>query len=418
MNSNTGNRACEGMVLELRRFRVLTGFPGAHLQLKAVPRRAMVANRNAERTSIRPKMAAPDFFSEPSWFLFRLDIPRRLAIFIPLDRPRMSDATFLDEASTGFSSVQPLEAPIRELEAAMARSPGGEPVGRFLFHTSFCCSTLIARCLDRAGTCLALKEPEALLNLASFKRSLARRPDRAAEFDSCFRLGLRLLNKPFSPGERVLVKPTNAANGVCDDLYRLHPDSRSVFLYSDLENFLISILKKGEAGRNFIRNIFTIVSQDFDPKDLPGLNKLFQWTDLQIAGLVWLIQLKNYLKVLRQFPGRPIRTLDYRRFLESPGEALRALMAFYGLPGDEEHVQAVLAGPLLKADAKAAGRSLDPGQRLLDAGGVKEQFKADIDVVKAWMAPLIREEGIPEILPDARLQRAVLFNPDAADLVD
>ena len=101
----------------------------------------------------------PDF-QDASWFPVDLDVPARAFRFLKLAPSVLEDSVFLD---TRIGA--PLEQAVAVPAGALGASPAGA-VPAFLFHTSFCCSTLLARTLHIAPRVVALKEPLVLRRLA------------------------------------------------------------------------------------------------------------------------------------------------------------------------------------------------------------------------------------------------------------
>jgi len=113
------------------------------------------------------------FITDPTNFPLRFDFDRGLFNFVKLSRKEFTDAAFLDHRAPGAQAVI-ASTPIADLKNQWAEaiaangSVSRKPV--YIFHTAFCSSTLISRCLDAPGRILALKEPALLVDISSARR--------------------------------------------------------------------------------------------------------------------------------------------------------------------------------------------------------------------------------------------------------
>jgi hypothetical protein len=78
----------------------------------------------------------------------------------------------------------------------------------FIFHTAFCCSTLLTRALDIPGVSMGIKEPGVLTHFA-YDSALGRQPPGAI---AALSVTLDLLSRPLSPGETQIIKPSTPGN--------------------------------------------------------------------------------------------------------------------------------------------------------------------------------------------------------------
>src|SRR5262249_43911588 len=107
--------------------------------------------------------------ADPHWFLEDYNVGTRKLRFVCADRNTLASTPFLAEGMWDYSALPQREVAENELLGLL---PANAPAPRihFLWHTAFCCSTLIASLLDRGGVNLSLKEPGILLILADAKR--------------------------------------------------------------------------------------------------------------------------------------------------------------------------------------------------------------------------------------------------------
>lgn len=124
----------------------------------------------------------------------------------------------------------------------------------------------MARALDIPGQSLALKEPDILMGLAHAYRMAKIDPARR-KVDQSRDLVLRLLARPHQGNEQILVKLTNTANNLAPMMAA--SDARIILLYGDLKGFLVSVLKKGEACKAFVRKQYSIFA--LDPEGVSGI---------------------------------------------------------------------------------------------------------------------------------------------------
>lgn len=341
----------------------------------------------------KPDPNVAQLVADPCWHVHGISDDLSRLTFLRVERSTLTAAPFLDER---------LPAPATALRTAAAadieRVPGVARVApNFLFHTAFCCSTLLARCLDLPGTNLSLKEPRVLMDLGNARRMME--PARIGTFQRSLGLAIRLLARPFVEGERVLVKPANVANNILGDILAASPGSRCVFLYSDLAGFLVSILKKGEAGRSFARHLFNIFALDHAMLRAIDHRAAMRLTDLQAAALVWLAQADYVLRALTADPAR-CRSLHCDVFLQRPSETLAAAANFLGLEFPRAALDAVASGPLFAHDSKNAERRHDAAARAREAQDMRARHGDSINATLDWARQWNAGRALPSRLPN------------------
>lgn len=312
-----------------------------------------------------------DIIGNPFWFPDNVNFQRNTFGFVKTDRQSLSKLSFLDNR-WDRSNLSRVDIPIPAAVPALAKSP--RPNLNLIWHTAFCCSTLIARCLDAEGINLSLKEPQVLIALAESKRAghLAQQP---AVSDTVFKLLAR-----HAPNERVLVKPTNAVNNLIPEALRA-ADGRMLFLYSDCKSFLISIAKKGEMGRIFARKLFGLFAADGHPQAKWLWQTLFELSDLQVAAIVWHMQIAEFRR------SRDISmsaALNCDDFLANPRATLDRLNALFDLNFSPSHLDAVASGPLLAQNAKNTSQSFSADRRAAEASTMAKTLGDELDTVIEW----------------------------------
>ncbi len=178
------------------------------------------------------------------------------------------------------------------------------PGPAFIFHHAFVCSTLLARCLNGSDAFFSLKEPWILRRMADLKRARAGTVSDPG-WRTTFSRYVSLLCRNFRTGRTPVIKATNVANNLLEDVLELMPAQRVLYLYSDLESFLISTLKKSDDTRRKMPGLAQAFLNDGDfARRFPRLCEPARWTLLQSCALVWLVSLYNLKCTLDRFPKR------------------------------------------------------------------------------------------------------------------
>lgn len=316
---------------------------------------------------------------DPALFLHDIDLGAGRAGFARTDRAALSAEPFLDHRWRPAEAVDAV-LPLAGLGAA---APVEAPPVHFIWHTSYCASTLLSACLDAPGRCLALREPRVLVILAALKRGghLGRSGDLA-------RAVFGLLGRRFEPDEQILIKPSNGANSLIAEAAAC-TRGRMLLLHSDCESFVLSMARKGRAGFVYVRERFRNLAADGHPVGRWPAGDLLRLTDLELAALVWRMQM-DALEAASARLGDRARTLNCRELLEDPHAVLPRIDAFLGLGLGRERLEAVASGPLFRRDAKQPGQAFDAVARDRERSLLRAQLGADLPVVLRSM-----EEAFP-----------------------
>jgi hypothetical protein len=310
--------------------------------------------------------------TDPKWFLDSLDLETSKARFVKTDRDCLSRQPFLDVRweRTRLASA---ELPASALRATSAVRPRLD----FIWHTSLCCSTLVAAALDHPGVNLSLKEPRALVELADLKRHQhgLKRPGLA-------RAVFALFARRFSEDERILIKPSNFANNLLPEATAM-VDGRMLMVYSSCRNFLISILKEGERRRGYVRDVFTTLLADGHLQEDWPVERLLGLSDMEVAALAWHMQIAD-LHLAMQSLGKRAASLDGDRFLDDRRAGLEALDAFFGLGLGSRVIRATVNGDLFRRNIKSgdAGRV----RRQAEVKQFESRMGSDLDRLVDWAA--------------------------------
>ena len=316
---------------------------------------------------------------DPALFLHDIDFGAGRAGFVRADRATLSAEPFLDHRwrpAEAIDAALPLNALAQSAVAQSALAQSALPPGAgeaphidFIWHTSFCASTLLAACLDAPGLCLSLKEPRVLVLLAAMKRSGRLDPNLAKAV-------FGLLGRRFEPSERVLIKPSNGANTLLAEAAAL-TQGRMLLLYSDCESFVLSMAGQGRAGFAYVRDRFRSLAADGHPAGNWPPAELVRLTDLELAALVWRMQM-DALEAASARLGDRARSLDCRVLLQQPDQVLPRVDAFFGLGLGCERLEAVAAGPLFRRDAKHPGQAFDARARGQERDRLRAQLGDDL----------------------------------------
>ena len=303
--------------------------------------------------------------ADPVWF--PVGVTQQGVEWAQTSRNTLSEAPFLfpDVFSGAKKQVRPSE-----------HTDGILP--RYIFHTAFCCSTLFARALDRAGKVLSLKEPEILMQLANFERN---QPGKIGPALSSITGGL------FADDLEVrIIKPTNAANRIISELMQFE-SARAIIIHSDFESFVLSIARKGEEGRTFVRRLYNILLMDSPFAQSLPQRDVFTLSDLQIAGFVWAIQCQQVQDAVNRFPDR-YRMVHCDDFLGKPSVTLAAVAEFLSLPLTSEDIDEAVASDVFGTNSKFADQSFDTNIREAQKLEAQKAFAQSIEFVRNWVGKL------------------------------
>ena len=308
--------------------------------------------------------------------------------FVPREAQR--DMTFLTDFEIGDA---PLAVFGRAECLAEARSRNLQ-TPRMIFHSAYCCSTLLARAFDVPGRSFGLKEPQILNDVIGLqiRRSDPRRV--AAVLD----VALLLLARPFETGEKIVIKPSNLLNPLIPLVTAMRSDVRGLLLHAPLETFLTSIARKELEGRAWVRELmWTLINLGQAERFGFSDEDLYRQTDLQVGAAGWLAQHALFADAALAHSG--FRTIDSETLMTQPVESMAALAGLFEIELD---VAEVAAGPAFRTHSKDRS-DYSPEQRKQDRAHGRDLHAREIGLVLEWTKLLAEHAQVPLRLPSPLL---------------
>lgn len=325
----------------------------------------------------------------PEWLPHRYDPDRDCFHFRNVDRKLRQTAPFL----TDEYLPQSLDSIVIDRQEAADIAHGDGRI-HFIFHSAYCCSTVLADALDQPGLLSSLKEPVVLNDLVGW-RHRGGDPQRITQV---LHSSLRLLARTLVDGEAAIVKPSNAVNGLASAILNARPDAHAILLHAPIEAYLTSIARKGMWGRLWVRELLALQLKDglidlgFKPQDY------LMHTDLQVAAVGWLAQHKLFSALSERWPDR-VRTLSSEQLTEDPIRISGDCATFFGAQGA---CSSAFQNRARKAFARNAkdGSSFKTTDRIRDRIEGEKLHREEIEKVVMWAQAVARAASISMALPN------------------
>ena len=330
-------------------------------------------------------MDTATILGDPAWLPHRYDDAADSFRFVHVPRQAHRRATFLTDEyveGTGEYMALPREAIDRaQLQVA--------PV-HFVFHSAYCCSTLVARMFDREGRAMGLKEPQVLNDMIGWRQRGADPQRLAAVID----LSLALLSRPFKGDQAVVIKPSNIVNSLAPAMLGLRPEARAITLYAPIEDFLSSIAVKGLWGRQWVRKALISQARDQQLSHRFTTEELLELTDLQIAGLGWLSHHATFARMREQFGRDRVAVCDSVSLLRDPPATVTAFYTQFGLTLEQDETQDIATSEAFTRNSKDRSE-YSPEQRRERLDTTLASNREEIEMVAAWVRTLAERAGVP-----------------------
>jgi hypothetical protein len=283
-----------------------------------------------EAKAIAAEQDWQSILDSPEYFLDAIDLQRASFKFVKTSREIISSSSFLDGRTALSESDRSYFLPIKEALSWHKLGADNRSVNRFIFHMSFCGSTLVARVLDQPGIAIAHKEPQILLQLAEIKAANADWYRNNEQWQALMNFVLSQLSKRWLPDEVVVIKPSNWANSMLPQFIECGGQSRALFLNISPSDFLISVFRGGSDRVQFTYAVlkhlvtsfpeFTKVIADVEAEaDKLSSADMFA----RLALIVHAIQQKAFARAVGNLSLIAEYRCHYQDLLNSPIECLQ-----------------------------------------------------------------------------------------------
>lgn len=348
------------------------------------------------------KVAPHALMFDPEFYLFDFAIQSKATKFLLVEEAKLRAAPFVDIRFEPIAQAS-FSMPTNELLALETQHGEKRARSSFIFHHAFVCSTLLARCLDQIDAFFSLKEPWIIRRLADTKRDQRSRIPRA-QWRQLFSTYMMLLAKHYESGKSPLIKATNVASNLLPDVLRYLPGHKALYLYSDLEGFLVSVLKKPDETRRKMPNLAKAFVRDQGfAAAFPAYCDIGSLTNLQTCALAWAACLFNFRKVVQKYGGQNVRTLDAKEFLERPEENLAALAAFFGHHCSEAEIDRMTCPDVMRTNSKNPQQEYGKDVRDRETRAILETQSRTIKEVVAWIQPIVEQQRLLEHMKTLRV---------------
>ncbi|MFK7840965.1 MAG: hypothetical protein AB8B54_01765, partial [Sphingorhabdus sp.] len=277
--------------------------------------------------SLDPKQA--EIINDAAYLAHRYDEVADGFRFVHVPREVHRNSTFItDEHLPDVDRFDLIRR--KDLEATALQT---SPI-HFIFHSAYCCSTMMARAFDIPGVSMGLKEPQVLNDMIGWRRRGADNLKLVTVLDK----SLELLARPMEGDRSVIIKPSNICTPLAIPALQLRQQSKALLLYAPLESYLQSIVKKEMWGRIWVRDVLIGTLKDGYAIGGFSQDQLLQLTDLQVAAIGWLSQHAAFAKIVETIGSDRVTTLDSDSFLSNQRTALQSLNRFFRLNMDDDKI--------------------------------------------------------------------------------
>lgn len=330
--------------------------------------------------------ALSDLIDDGRWLAHRYDEANDSIQFRFVPREAQQEMTFLTDFEIGDAQLAVYaradclaEARKRELQTP-----------RMIFHSAYCCSTMLARAFDIPGVSFGLKEPQILNDVSGVQSRRGDPRQVAAAMD----IALLLLARPLGRGEVNVIKPSNLLNPLIPLVTAMRPDVRGLMLHAPLDTFLASIARKEIEGRAWVRELtWKLIRLGLLDRFGFTDEELYRQTDLQAGAVAWLAQHALFADAAMAHDG--FRTLESETLVAHPAACVEKLGVLFALELDPAEV---VSGPAFRTHSKDRSK-YSAERRAEEVERGRAAHAREIQIVLEWAKRLADHSGVPLKLP-------------------
>ena len=266
--------------------------------------------------------AAQDIVRDPQWLPHAFSADGSSVSFVRVTRELHRSLPFADEQQLRDQpdwAIVPVDAIVDDL-ATIDLAPI-----HFVFHTAFCCSTLLVNALAAAGPVVGIKEPAILVGLMQ-RLECGEDPNRR------LKLAMQLLARRFEGVDALVVKPTCFANPLIRNCSRPYQTLAGYCSIPASAPFSIRSPSGASLAGNGDAKVYASVMKHA-PLDL-GYTPVQTWeqTDLQIVGLGWLMRRNHFNRIAARYGPARVMQLEDAELTRTPARTLARVTEYFRLP--------------------------------------------------------------------------------------
>jgi hypothetical protein len=326
----------------------------------------------------------------PQHFPLRISLKDNALIFIEACEADYRRASFLDPR--GFpTDARIWQASLSDLVGALGAA---ELRGRrcYLFHTGFCCSTLLSRCLEAFSDLFVLREPMSLHGIEGQIEGIGVDWPRA-RWNAALALLMGLLTRTWAAGQSSVIKSDCVL--LFPTLLQSYPGP-CIVLSCGLRDFIASVLscptRRAWASTRLSQMMKIAPSVDLQASfDLPTPPN-----PAEAAALLWWWQKRIFREAASAYPSVPMYFLSAESLLENPVAHLELALQTLGTPSRAQE-RGLSLDQILNRDAKDPERPGSAAQRAAKLAASHSLHGATIEnairTASAWIGADVESGG-------------------------
>ena len=341
-----------------------------------------------------------ELFGVPDLFLWQFDDSS--ALFVRMDRDAYHNSIFCDQRILA-TSRDIVRIDCSRLHSYLSGRPRCESGLNYIFHIAHCGSTLLARALDIKEDNIVYREPAVLRQLGAEAASGFYRTTPPARWQRRLELSVALLKRSYALDAPVIVKANVPVNFMTQALLENGPDNRALLLYSNLENYLLAVLKSAN-HRSWVAAICTELGPAIEAVTGIAAEQRQGLSIPEAAASLWMAQMAIFGQIAKAHSD--VRTLDAEVFYGNPENTLQKCFEFVGQPIDGSAINEIVKSELFTRYSKDPRQSYDNETRLAQREEIRGRLAGDIDKGRDWINQHIGQCEIPSVLGNSLIENA------------
>lgn len=285
--------------------------------------------------------------------------------------------------------------------AALSPTGAQRDDAQWIFHIGQCGSTLLSRLLGALPGVVALREPQALRDLAAIGADpdAPTNPWSPATWQAHAAAVRAALARVATDGERSLVKATSMVSDIAPAL--VAPDARAVLLHVAPDRYLETILA-GENSRRALPATAAARLARLHRRIGTDPWRLWALDEGERVALGWATEMTALDAAAQTLPPGAALWIDFDGFLADPGDGLARIAAHFGIVATPDDIAAAVRGPTMHRYSKAPEHAFDPAMRRALLARTRAEHRTAIGRGHAWLAAAAAHPPIAAALARAK----------------